>query len=88
MDITALLKMKFPDAEITLRGEDCASKLVIVSSEFAGKLYAVVNGLAVKGITLLPVSAVNYEGEPVEDRLERRTKHWISSVRQCPPRLA
>jgi len=36
MDITALLKMKFPDAEITLGGEDCASKLVIVSSEFEG----------------------------------------------------
>ena len=36
MDITNFLKSKFPKAEISFDGEDCNSKVLIVSSEFEG----------------------------------------------------
>ena len=34
MDITNFLKSKFPEAEISFDGEDCNSKVLIVSAEF------------------------------------------------------
>ena len=36
MDITHFLKSKFPGAEISLDGEDCNSKVLIVSKQFDG----------------------------------------------------
>tara|TARA_B100000579_G_scaffold200556_1_gene163976 strand:+ start:649 stop:870 length:222 start_codon:yes stop_codon:yes gene_type:complete len=36
MDITNFLKSKFPEAEISFDGEDCNSKVLIVSAEFEG----------------------------------------------------
>lgn len=36
MDITYFLKSKFPEAEISFDGEDCNSRLLIVSNEFEG----------------------------------------------------
>jgi acid stress-induced BolA-like protein IbaG/YrbA len=36
MNITEFLKDKFPDAEISADGEDCSSRLLIVSSNFEG----------------------------------------------------
>jgi acid stress-induced BolA-like protein IbaG/YrbA len=36
MDISNLLKSKFPEAEISFDGEDCNSKVLIVSKEFEG----------------------------------------------------
>ena len=36
MDITNFLKSKFPEAEISFDGEDCNSKVLIVSNEFEG----------------------------------------------------
>ena len=36
MDITYFLKSQFPEAEITFDGEDCNSKVMIVSKEFEG----------------------------------------------------
>ncbi|MDC0484871.1 BolA/IbaG family iron-sulfur metabolism protein [Gammaproteobacteria bacterium] len=36
MDIMQLLKSQFPDAEITFDGEDCNSKVLIVSKQFEG----------------------------------------------------
>ena len=36
MDITNFLKSKFPEAEISFDGEDCNSKVVIVSKKFEG----------------------------------------------------
>ena len=36
MDITQFLKSKFPEAEISFDGEDCNSKVLIVSNEFEG----------------------------------------------------
>ena len=36
MDITNLLKLKFPKAEISFEGEDCDSRVLIVSKEFEG----------------------------------------------------
>ena len=36
MDITNFLKSKFPEAEISFDGEDCNSKVLIVSKEFEG----------------------------------------------------
>jgi acid stress-induced BolA-like protein IbaG/YrbA len=36
MDITQLLQLKFPEAEISFEGEDCNSKVLIVSKEFEG----------------------------------------------------
>ncbi len=36
MDITNFLKSKFPEAKISLEGEDCNSKVLIVSKQFEG----------------------------------------------------
>ncbi|MDC0244392.1 BolA family transcriptional regulator [Pseudomonadota bacterium] len=36
MDITNFLKSKFPEAEISFDGEDCNSKVLIVSNQFEG----------------------------------------------------
>ena len=36
MNITEFLKDKFPDADISSDGEDCSSKLLIVSNSFEG----------------------------------------------------
>ena len=36
MDITELLKSQFPDADISFDGEDCNSKVLIVSEQFEG----------------------------------------------------
>ena len=34
IDIAAFLRIKFPEAEISFDGEDCNSKVLIVSNEF------------------------------------------------------
>ena len=36
MDIAQFLRSKFPEAEISFDGEDCNSRLLIVSNEFEG----------------------------------------------------
>ena len=36
MDISKFLQFKFPEAEISFRGEDCSSQLLIVSKQFEG----------------------------------------------------
>ena len=36
MDITNFLKIKFPEAEKSFDGEDCNSKVLIVSKQFEG----------------------------------------------------
>ena len=36
MNITNFLKSKFPEAEISFDGEDCNSKVLIVSKQFEG----------------------------------------------------
>ena len=36
MDITELLKSQFPEADISFDGEDCNSKVLIVSAQFEG----------------------------------------------------
>ena len=36
MDITHFLKSKFPEADISFEGEDCNSKVLIVSEKFEG----------------------------------------------------
>tara|TARA_Y100000768_G_scaffold357794_1_gene313125 strand:- start:180 stop:401 length:222 start_codon:yes stop_codon:yes gene_type:complete len=36
MDITQFLKSKFPEADISFEGEDCDSKVLIVSEKFEG----------------------------------------------------
>jgi len=36
MDLTQFLKLKFPEAEISFDGEDCNSKVLIVSNKFDG----------------------------------------------------
>ena len=36
MDITELLKSQFPEADISFGGEDCNSKVLIVSEQFEG----------------------------------------------------
>ena len=36
MDITHFLKLQFPEAEISFDGEDCNSKVLIVSKQFEG----------------------------------------------------
>ena len=36
MDIKKILQSKFPEAEISFMGEDCNSKLLIISKKFEG----------------------------------------------------
>ena len=36
MDIIKLLKSKLPEAQISLDGEDCNSKVLVVSEQFEG----------------------------------------------------
>ena len=36
MDITQFLKSKFPEADVTFDGEDCNSKVLIISEQFEG----------------------------------------------------
>jgi acid stress-induced BolA-like protein IbaG/YrbA len=36
MDITELLKSQFPEADISFDGEDCNSKVLVVSEQFEG----------------------------------------------------
>ena len=36
MDLTNFLKLKFPEDEISFSGEDCNSKVLIVSKQFEG----------------------------------------------------
>ena len=36
MDLAQFLRSKFPDAQISFDGEDCNSKVLIVSNEFEG----------------------------------------------------
>ena len=36
MDLAQFLRSKFPEAEISFDGEDCNSRLLIVSNEFEG----------------------------------------------------
>ena len=36
MDITHFLKLQFPEAKISFDGEDCNSKVLIVSEQFEG----------------------------------------------------
>ena len=36
MDITHFLKLQFPEDEISFDGEDCNSKVLIVSEQFEG----------------------------------------------------
>ena len=36
MDITQFLKSQFPEADISFDGEDCNSKVLIVSEKFEG----------------------------------------------------
>ncbi len=36
MNLTQFLRSKFPDADISFDGEDCNSKVLIVSNEFEG----------------------------------------------------
>ena len=36
IDIAAFLRLKFPEAKISFDGEDCNSKVLIVSNEFEG----------------------------------------------------
>ena len=36
MDLTQFLQSKFPEAEISFDGEDCNSRVLIISKEFEG----------------------------------------------------
>ena len=36
MDVAQFLRSKFPEAEISFDGEDCNSKVLMVSNEFEG----------------------------------------------------
>ena len=36
MDVSQFLKSKFPEADISFDGEDCNSKVIIISEQFEG----------------------------------------------------
>src|SRR3954466_15705867 len=54
-----------------------------VTSEIAGRRYAVVNLNALENVdpSTIRRATANLEGEDVEDRLARRTRNWIADVR-------
>ena len=55
----------------------------LVTSEIAGRLYAVVNVNALEDVdpSRLHRSPADFEGEDVESRLARRKRNWIADVR-------
>jgi hypothetical protein len=55
----------------------------IVTSEIAGRLYAVVNVNTFENVeaSRLRRAGADFEGEDVESRLARRTRNWIADVR-------
>lgn len=55
----------------------------VVTSEVAGRLYAVVNVNTFENIepSRLRRGSADFEGEDVESRLARRTRNWIGDVR-------
>ena len=55
----------------------------LVTSEIAGRVYAVVNVNALENIheSWLRRASANFEGEDVESRLARRKRNWIADVR-------
>ena len=55
----------------------------LVTSEIAGRVYAVVNVNALEKIdpSWLRHAAANFDGEDVESRLARRARNWIADVR-------
>jgi hypothetical protein len=55
----------------------------LVTSEIANHLYAVVNVNVLENVdpSWLRRSAVTFEGEDIESRLERRKRNWIGNVR-------
>ena len=54
----------------------------VVTSEIAGRLYAVVNVNTFDGVdaALLRRSPANFDGEGTDSRLERRARNWIGRV--------
>jgi hypothetical protein len=54
----------------------------VVTSEVAGRLYAVVNVNTFDGVdaSLLRRSPANFDGEGTDSRLERRARNWIGRV--------
>ena len=59
----------------------------VVTSEIDGRLYAVVNVHALRGIppTLLKHFQSDFDGESVEERTNRRRQNWISCVTVTSP---
>ena len=55
----------------------------LVTSEIAGRLYAVVNVNTLEDVdrSRLRHAAANFDGEDVESRLARRGRNWIRDVR-------
>ncbi|HKU87943.1 MAG TPA: hypothetical protein VJV77_16525 [Casimicrobiaceae bacterium] len=55
----------------------------LVTSEIAGRLYAVVNVNTLENVdrARLRHAAADFEGEDVESRLARRRRNWIPDVR-------
>ena len=54
----------------------------VVTSEIAGRIYAVVNVNTFDGVdaSLLRRSSANFDGEGTDSRLERRARNWIGRV--------
>jgi len=54
----------------------------VVTSEIDGRLYAVVNVHALRGIppTLLKHFQSDFDGESLEERTKRRRQNWIANV--------
>jgi hypothetical protein len=55
----------------------------LVTSDIAGRLYAVVNVNALEHVNeaWLRRATASFEGEDVESRLSRRARNWIAQVR-------
>ena len=60
----------------------CCGVVPVVTSEIAGRLYAVVNVNTFDAVaaSLLRRSSANFDGEGTDSRLERRARNWIGRV--------
>ena len=95
---TGALKIKVKDPALVMRyafGTRTAEFHVcsncgvvpVVTSEIAGRLYAVVNVNTFDGVepTLLRRSPANFDGEGTDSRLARRARNWIGRVQFAEP---
>ncbi len=73
MDLAQFLRKKFPEAEISFDGEDCNSKVLIVSNEFEG-----LNTLQRHKLVL----------NVLKEQFQTGKLHALSIITKCPSEIS